>query len=198
MVFVPGVGVMVHTSRGDWLGVDPNGSIRHCSTDPAGPYLSTVEMVPASHVDDLEAAHQEHITDLRAQRDGARGFAETAVHELCEVIRRTAEYVGPQTLPAIDGWSWFDALVKYAPDTAQAFVRDPEDEEFDRLSPNVAPAPALLDPGNPEHLRQVADFVGQTLGESSVAGRSVGRRLREEADSIAAEKREAEQDAADQ
>lgn len=36
--------------------------------------------------------------------------------DLAEALRLTQEYVGPETLPAVAGWSWFDALSKYHPD----------------------------------------------------------------------------------
>lgn len=54
------------------MGIEPDGSIRHCPGDPAGRFLATVEMVPASQLGDLAKAHQEHITELREQRDEAR------------------------------------------------------------------------------------------------------------------------------
>lgn len=50
---------------------------------------------------------------------------EAAVEELTEAIRLTVEYVGTETLPAIEGWSWYDALVKYAPEKAKALVPKP-------------------------------------------------------------------------
>lgn len=43
-----------------------------------------------------------------------------AAKDLTEAIRLTQEYVGPETLPPIEGWSWYDALVKYAPEAAEA------------------------------------------------------------------------------
>ncbi|HMM95310.1 hypothetical protein [Phycicoccus sp.] len=49
---------------------------------------------------------------------------ERAVHELTEAIRHTVEYVGVEGLPPIDGWSWYDAMRKYAPDTAAEFLRE--------------------------------------------------------------------------
>ena len=48
-----------------------------------------------------------------------------AIRELTEAIRFTVEYVGNDMLPAIEGWDWYDALVKYAPEVAQAFVDKP-------------------------------------------------------------------------
>lgn len=45
-----------------------------------------------------------------------------AVTELCEAIRLTVEYVGTDILPPLRGWSWFDALSKHDPATAQRFV----------------------------------------------------------------------------
>lgn len=32
------------------------------------------------------------------------------IHKLREAIRLTREYVGPQLLPAVPGWSWYDAI----------------------------------------------------------------------------------------
>ena len=60
----------------------------------------------------------------------AAGFSRAAVpddatRELTEAIRLTVEYVGNDMLPAIEGWDWYDALVKYAPEVAQAFVDKP-------------------------------------------------------------------------
>jgi hypothetical protein len=49
---------------------------------------------------------------------------EAAVEELTEAIRLTAEYIGIENLPPLPGWSWFDALVKYAPEKAANFQRE--------------------------------------------------------------------------
>ena len=48
-----------------------------------------------------------------------------AIDELTEAIRLSIEYTGNDVLPAIEGWSWFDALKKYAPEKAQRFVDNP-------------------------------------------------------------------------
>jgi hypothetical protein len=45
-----------------------------------------------------------------------------AIRELTEAIRFTVEYIGTDALPPIPGWSWYDALEKYAPETAAEFV----------------------------------------------------------------------------
>lgn len=42
-----------------------------------------------------------------------------AIDELTDAIRLTVEYVGLDILPPVIGWSWFDALTKYAPDQAE-------------------------------------------------------------------------------
>lgn len=41
------------------------------------------------------------------------GVAQAAgdIHTLREAIRLTREYVGDRTLPAVPGWTWFDAIV---------------------------------------------------------------------------------------
>jgi len=48
------------------------------------------------------------------------------IRELTEAIRLTVEYVGNDTLPALEGWSWFDALRKYAPEVAEQFANPPK------------------------------------------------------------------------
>jgi hypothetical protein len=47
------------------------------------------------------------------------------VEDLTEAIRLTVEYIGNDRLPALEGWSWFDALTKYAPEKAFAFKDSP-------------------------------------------------------------------------
>ena len=44
------------------------------------------------------------------------------VEELTEALRLTAEYTGQGVLPASEGWTWFDAHVKYAPQKAAPFT----------------------------------------------------------------------------
>lgn len=41
------------------------------------------------------------------------------IEDLTEAIRLTVEYAGGEILPAIEGWSWYDAMVKYAPEKAK-------------------------------------------------------------------------------
>lgn len=48
-----------------------------------------------------------------------------AATELVDAIRWTVEYVGNDVLPALKGWSWFDALMEHAPEVAQSFVDNP-------------------------------------------------------------------------
>lgn len=53
-----------------------------------------------------------------------------AIEELTTALVYTAEYVGQKTLTPIRGWSWFDALVKYAPEKAAKF-RHPDYMEYE-------------------------------------------------------------------
>ena len=87
--FVPGVGVMVHTTRGDWMGVELDGGIRHLWDFPEG-YLGAVSLVPASRLDDLAKAHAEHIAELRAQRDEALRKAAEPDHGTAGAMRFAA------------------------------------------------------------------------------------------------------------
>ena len=45
-----------------------------------------------------------------------------AIEELTEAIRLTVEYVGVDVLQPVEGWSWYDALVKYAPEKVAPFI----------------------------------------------------------------------------
>ena len=56
-----------------------------------------------------------------------------AIRDLIEAIRYTQEYA---MLPAIEGWSWYDALVKHAPDVAATLRADWERAQAHR--PTVA------------------------------------------------------------
>lgn len=48
---------------------------------------------------------------LRAGQYQADGRILKVLAEAAEALRLTAEYVGPDGLPAVEGWSWWDALV---------------------------------------------------------------------------------------
>jgi len=58
-------------------------------------------------------------------KDETVGVCVAAIDELAEAIRFTVEYVGNDTLPAIEGWSWFDALMKHRPEIAEEFSQNP-------------------------------------------------------------------------
>lgn len=56
------------------------------------------------------------------------------LEELTEALRLTAEYTGQGVLPASEGWTWFDALTKYAPHKAAPFTfYDRPDTNLDAL-----------------------------------------------------------------
>jgi hypothetical protein len=57
----------------------------------------------------------------RAEAEAAGSYAlraegaEEAVAGLAQALRLTREYVGADLLPAVEGWSWYDALRRWAP-----------------------------------------------------------------------------------
>ena len=64
----------------------------------------------------------EEITELKDNlREARRNFSElqdthtSDVNYLIEALCQTVDYVGTDTLPPVEGWSWFDALKKYRP-----------------------------------------------------------------------------------
>jgi len=44
-----------------------------------------------------------------------------AVSELCAALFHTVDYVGVEMLPPIEGWSWYDAMCKYSPESVRGF-----------------------------------------------------------------------------
>lgn len=62
---------------------------------------------------------------IRTRRRNRQAATTQAVFELTEAIRLTVEYVGNDMLPPIEGWSWFDALTRYDPESAQRFADNP-------------------------------------------------------------------------
>jgi hypothetical protein len=69
------------------------------------------------------------------------------IEQLTEAIRLTVEYVGTETLPPLSGWSWYDALMQYAPEKAQVFR-----EQYDRATrPKPKNRSSPLTPTTPQH-----------------------------------------------
>lgn len=54
------------------------------------------------------------------------------IRRLTEAIRLTVEYVGTDTLHALEGWSWYEALQRYAPEDAARFKEAYEREHGQR------------------------------------------------------------------
>ena len=51
--------------------------------------------------------------------DAVLAVVQPAIAELAQAIRLTREYVGEELLPPIEGWSWYDALRRWAPHELQ-------------------------------------------------------------------------------
>ena len=45
-----------------------------------------------------------------------------AKQDLVDAIIKTVDYIGLETLPAIEGWTWFDALSKHAPEQLEEYL----------------------------------------------------------------------------
>lgn len=73
-----------------------------------------------------------------AQRVIAR--QEAAIHDLVEAIRLTVEYVGTDVLHPGEGWTWYDALLKHAPEVAARFKAEHEKNLAQRKTANTDPA----------------------------------------------------------
>jgi hypothetical protein len=56
------------------------------------------------------------------ETDRVRADRGDAIADLAQAIRLTREYVGADLLPAIEGWSWYDALKRHAPGLLEAII----------------------------------------------------------------------------
>lgn len=80
------------------------------------------EMTPAEVI--AEAEYESHTRDPQG-RPVPDTEDDSVIDELAHAIRLTVEYVGTETLPPIEGWSWFDALKKHRPDLLTGFFHRP-------------------------------------------------------------------------
>ncbi|QFP94500.1 hypothetical protein SEA_KEITABEAR_58 [Gordonia phage Keitabear] len=64
------------------------------------------------------------VDDLTSERESRATVFETA-KTLSQAIVHTVEYVGNDMLPAVEGWSWYDALRHFHPDAANRFLTNP-------------------------------------------------------------------------
>lgn len=82
----------------------------------------------------IKRRHEERAAEYEqaaiATTEASQSAEMDATAELVEALRLTVEYVGTETLPAKPGWSWYDALVRHAPDVAERLANPPR-----RLSP---------------------------------------------------------------
>jgi hypothetical protein len=69
------------------------------------------------------------------QRDAEDAERSPAVRELAEALRLTREYVGEDLLPAVEGWSWYDALRRWAPAYLDDKPADTAAAEIDQIIP---------------------------------------------------------------
>lgn len=84
--------------------VDTYGPLTTEDGDSLFDYAEVVDAILDAHADWM-TAHQ--------TGDSA---AEVLLRYVTTALVHTVEYVGPDTLPALPGWSWFDALSKVMPD----------------------------------------------------------------------------------
>lgn len=100
-----------------------------------------------------QAPPQIRDTAIKVRLDALRGATEQAplpgdpnVDDLVDAIRLTQEYA---QLPAISGWSWYDALARHAPDVAAQLRADWERSQQAAPSTTVqwvdAPGPMPID-----------------------------------------------------
>jgi hypothetical protein len=82
----------------------------------------TTERLLKGYEEMIIAVRDEEVQQLRA-----------AVAELAQAIRLTREYVGEELLPPVEGWSWYDALRRWAPHELSAAHDDGAAQLIDQL-----------------------------------------------------------------
>lgn len=93
------------------------------------------------------------VADLIEQQANEVGERDTAIVELTEALRYTVDYVGLDMLPPIEGWSWYDAMLKHAPGVATAFSLQYEQLKNERetvkaaLEPETEPVAMIVSGG---------------------------------------------------
>lgn len=91
---------------------------------------------------------------------------DAVVEELTEAIRHTVEYVGVDTLPPEEGWSWYDALVKYAPEKAEPFrLQDRQPTEPDPDHDSVRAVLAALDTNGSGIRQRLRNLIARAVDE---------------------------------
>lgn len=72
-------------------------------------------------INDLRSTVNSYRVEKARAESAARRAADpaAAAQHLAEALRLTVEYVGTATLPALPGWSWYDALAEHYPSMAE-------------------------------------------------------------------------------
>lgn len=113
-------------------------SARTCAdltTNPrfAEVFMTCADVIEGMHRDAtgqrvLMDSYERQIREISGQRDRAdetRAKAQGHAHNLAQAIVHTVDYVGNDMLPAVEGWSWYDALREFWPEMANRFVTNP-------------------------------------------------------------------------
>lgn len=81
------------------------------ASDPAfgDPPLPNVVTLPQEELDHIRPAVAIRLAEAEREAREAQEMA----YRLSEALRLTQEYVGPATLPPVEGWSWYDGLEAY-------------------------------------------------------------------------------------
>lgn len=127
--------VEIHDQEGNTLGtLVPRAQRWFAAQAVAGADYDVIAVgaVPADHACEGTARNPDKCTvcgnttgRVLAGSVTVKGLTDT-INELIQALRLTVEYVGCDMLPAVPGWSWYDALAKHAPDVLRAMTPSPE------------------------------------------------------------------------
>ena len=65
----------------------------------------------------------DELEEWRLRQEAAIAILQIEKDELIDALIKTVSYVGNDMLPPIDGWSWYDALKKFRPKSAENYAK---------------------------------------------------------------------------
>lgn len=93
---------------------------------PAMTFMEAMERWPLRHGGDRTNRKtrddQVLLTEEELGMTSNKAKADRVSDDLARAICHTVDYIGTETLPALPGWSWFDALDQHYPEMAQQYI----------------------------------------------------------------------------
>lgn len=89
-------------------------------------------------------SYDDRVDDLKKEQ-ARNSILQLEKDELVDALIKTVSYVGNDMLPPIDGWSWYDALKKFRPASAENYAKVYEENRPGPRSPLQIHADEIVD-----------------------------------------------------